>query len=90
MISAIDAADPRLAYAISWETFDYTFYYVNYPLKLIGDDYRFKVNGTLASALDEFEDYDLADNMIVVVSNLAGDTWNTPITPATVATTFHR
>ena len=86
MISAIDAADPRLAYAISWETFDYTFYYVNYPLKLIGDDYRFKVNGTLASALDEFEDYDLADNMIVVVSNLAGDTWNTPITPATVAT----
>ena len=86
MILAIDFADPRFAYAISWETFDYTFYYVNYPLKLIGDNYRFKVNGTLASALEEFEDYDLANNMTVVVSNLTGDTWSTPIVPATVAT----
>ena len=86
MIADIDAADPRLAYTISWETFEYTFYYVNHPLKLIGDNFRFKVNGTLASVLEEFEDYDLADNMTVVVSTLAGDVWNTPIVPATVAT----
>ena len=86
MIADIDAADPRLAYTISWETYEYTFYYVNHPLKLIGDNFRFKVNGTLASALEEFEDYDLADSMTVVVSTLAGDVWNMPIVPATVAT----
>ena len=86
MIADIDAADPRLAYTVSWETDEYTFYYVNHPLKLIGDNFRFKVNGSLASALEEFEDYDLADSMIVVVSTLAGDVWNTPIVPATVAT----
>ena len=86
MISDIDAADPRLAYTVSWETYEYTFYYVNYPLKLSTDNFRFKVNGTLASALEEFEDYDLANNMTVVVSNQTGDTWSTPIVPATVAT----
>lgn len=86
MISDIDAADPRLAYTVSWETYEYTFYYVNYPLKLSTDNFRFKVNGTLASALEEFEDYDLSNNMTVVVSNQTGDTWETPITPATIAT----
>ena len=86
MISDVDAADPRLAYAISWETLEYTFYYVNYPLKLSTDNFRFKVNGTLASALEDFEDYDLANNMTVVVSTLTSDVWDTPIVPVTVAT----
>ncbi len=86
MIADIDAADPRLAYTISWETYEYTFYYVNHPLKLMADEFRFKVNGVLASVLEDFEDYDLADNMIVVVSTSASDTWITPIVPVTVAT----
>lgn len=86
MIADIDAADPRLAYTISWETSEYTFYYVNYPLKLMADEFRFKVNGVLASALEDFEDYDLANNMIVVVSTSTSDIWDTPIVPVTVAT----
>ena len=86
MLVDIDAADPRLAYAISWETYEYTFYYVNYPLKLMTDNFRFKVDGILADEYDGFEDYDLTDNTIVVVSNRTDNVWDTPIAPATVAT----
>jgi len=86
MLVDIDAADPRLAYAISWDTYEYTFYYVNYPLKLMTDNFRFKVDGILADEYDGFEDYDLTDNTIVVVSNRTDNVWDTPIAPATVAT----
>lgn len=86
MLVDIDAADPRLAYTISWETYEYTFFYVNHPLKLMTDNFRFKVDGILADEYDDFEDYDLTDNTVVVVSNRTGNVWDTPITPATVAT----
>lgn len=86
MLVDIDAADPRLAYTISWETYEYTFFYVNHPLKLMTDNFRFKVDGILADEYDDFEDYDLTDNTVVVVSNRTGNVWDTPIAPATVAT----
>ncbi|MBR4646378.1 MAG: T9SS type A sorting domain-containing protein [Bacteroidales bacterium] len=86
MLVDIDAADPRLAYTISWETYEYTFYYVNHPLKLMTDNFRFKVDGILADEYEDFEDYDLTDNTIVVVSNRTDNVWDTPIVPATVAT----
>ena len=86
MLVDIDAADPRLAYTISWETYEYTFFYVNHPLKLMTDNFRFKVDGILADEYEDFEDYDLYDGTVVVVSNHTADTWDTPIEPATVAT----
>jgi hypothetical protein len=86
MLVDIDAADPRLAYTISWETYEYTFFYVNHPLKLMTDNFRFKVDGVLADEYEDFEDYDLTDNTIVVVSNRTDNVWDTPISPATVAT----
>ena len=86
MLVDIDAADPRLAYTISWETYEYTFFYVNHPLKLMTDNFRFKVDGILADEYEDFEDYDLTDNTIVVVSNRTDNLWDTPIVPATVAT----
>ncbi|MDD6185846.1 MAG: choice-of-anchor J domain-containing protein [Bacteroidales bacterium] len=85
MLVDIDAADPRLAYTISWETYEFAFFYVNHPLKLMTDYYRFKVDGILADEYEDFDDYDLADNAIVVVSNRTDDVWDTPIEPATVA-----
>lgn len=86
MLVDIDAADPRLAYTISWETYEYTFFYVNHPLKLMTDNFRFKVDGVLADEYEDFEDYDLTDNTVVVVSNRTDNVWDTPIAPATVAT----
>lgn len=85
MISAIDEADPRLAYSMDWGTYDFYFFYVDYPQKLMATEYRFKVNGVMADDEDEFTDYDLADGMIVKVSTNTDDVWSTPITAATVA-----
>lgn len=85
MISAIDEADPRLAYSMDWGTYDFYFFYVDYPQKLMATEYRFKVNGVMADDDDAFSDYDLADGMVVKVSTSADDVWSTPITAATVA-----
>lgn len=86
MITEIDAADPRLAYSIDWATYAMNFYYVEYPKKLVDSVYRFKVDGELAEAGDEFSDYDLENNMVVKVSCTTGDVWSTPITAVTTAT----
>lgn len=85
MVSVIDEADPRLAYSMDWSTYDYYFFYVDYPQKLMATEYRFKVNGVLAEEGDEFFDYDLADGTIVKVSTNTNDVWSTSITAATVA-----
>lgn len=84
MITAVDAADPRLAFAIDWATYSYNFFYVEYPKKLMTESYRFKVDGTLAEEEDEFSDYDLENGTIVKVSVSSDDVWSTAITPATV------
>lgn len=87
MITAIDAADPRLAYSIAdWETYEYGFFYVDYPQKLMATEYRFKVNGELAEEEDEFSDYDLENGTVVKISTNTEDVWSTSITAATVAT----
>lgn len=88
MIMAVDEADPRLAYSMNWVTYDFDFFYVEYPQKLMAtsDQYRFKVNGVMAEDDDEFSDYDLADGMVVKVSTSADDVWSTEITAATVST----
>ena len=86
MVTAVDAADPRLAYAISnWETYEYGFYYVEWPTKFMATEYRFKVNGEMADELDAFSDYDLENGTIVKISVEESDVWSTTITPATVA-----
>ena len=86
MVMAVDAADPRLAYGMDWSTYEFNFYYVEYPQKLMAIDYRFKVNGVIADDEDEFSDYDVENGMIVKVSVEEGNVWSTPITPATVVT----
>lgn len=87
MIMAVDEADPRLAYSMNWGTYDFDFFYVEYPQKLMAtsDQYRFKVNGVMAEDDDKFSDYDLADGMVVKVSTNTNDVWSTSITAATVA-----
>lgn len=90
MITAIDAADPRLAYAIDWERYDgendyYSFYY--HPLLAALTTFRFKVDGVLADSDEEFSDYDVEDEMLVKISANANDVWSTTIAPATVAVT---
>ena len=82
MITAIDAADPRLAYSMDWTTYEFNFYYVAWPEKHIAANYRFKVNGTLADDGDEFSDYDLENGMVVKVSAAAGTVWSQPVRAA--------
>lgn len=82
MITAIDAADPRLAYSMDWNTFAMKFYYVAWPEKHIDSNYRFKVNGVIADVDDEFSDYDLEDGLMVKVSMATSAVWSQPIRPA--------
>ena len=84
MITAIDAADPRLAYSMSWTTYKMFFSYREYPLSLSLDEFRFKVDGELADDDDEFSDYDLANGTYVKISDSEDDLWTVAVSPASV------
>ena len=79
MVTAISDADPR--FYSGYGMLAYTCYPVDADMSFA---YFFKVNGVLADDGDEFSDYDLANNMLVKVSQNTDDVWSTPITPATV------
>lgn len=79
MVTAISNADPR--FYSGYGMLAYTCYPVDADMSYA---YFFKVNGVLADDDDEFSDYDLANNMLVKVSQNTEDVWSTPITPATV------
>jgi hypothetical protein len=83
MVNAINDADPRMYYGFGMLG------YVAYPVdfETFTGMYGFKVNGVLADEYDEFEDYTLANGMLVKVSESDNAVWSAPITPATVKTT---
>ena len=84
MASAIDAADPRLAYSVDWTTYEMGFVYREYPVSFSIADTRFKVDGVLADAGDELSDVDVENGMVVMVCSSTAAVWSAPIVPATV------
>lgn len=81
MASDIAGADPRLVYSML-PSYDMGYIYKEYPMLLSAAETNFKVNGVRADGTELLEDYDLEDGMVVVMSDLATDPWNTTIVPA--------
>ena len=82
MVSAIDKADPRFSYTISYDDWLFHYFYCGYPVKinLAEDDVRFKVNGTIDDEAETSMDIDLEPGMIIKISDSDEDNWNTSIT----------
>ena len=85
MVTDIDAADPRLAYTVSWETYELTLFYVNHPHRIALGEFGFKVDGELAEEGDMFSDYDIYPGSVVMVSDDTSAFWTTPIVPVAPA-----
>ena len=81
MATDIADADPRLVYS-TLPSYDMGYIYKEHPMLLSAAETNFKVNGVRADGTELLEDYDLEDGMVVVMSDLVTDPWNTTIVPA--------